>query len=246
MYPVAGDHLGWNFKIFKDFPVILAKKNFGLDGRESLTMTSFRRLVRVLPVAVTLLYAGKYNKVVNIGMQAPAFANLPGTDGKNYSLSDFKEDVVVLVFLANHCPWSLGGEKDLMKLVDDYKSRSVRVLGIGVNLRQDDALPAMKEHAGKVGYNFLYVHDPTQEVGRKYGATRTPEYFVLNKERKIVYTGLLTNSPALMERNGSAQYVNGPPKELYVRNAIDAALAGKPAPVAETRAQGCTVEYASK
>lgn len=205
------------------------------------------RFLPVLALAIaTLLCAGKYNKVVEVGMKAPDFSNLPGVDGKSHSLSTFKEDVVVLVFLANHCPWVRGGDKDLTKLVSDYRGKSVRVVGIGVNLRPDDALPAMKERASKVGYNFLYLHDPSQEVGRKYGATHTPEFFVLSKERKIIYTGLLSDSPALMDSDGSVRYTNGPPKQLYVRDAINAALAGKPAPVAETRAQGCTVEYVSR
>ncbi|MBI3665074.1 MAG: thioredoxin family protein [Acidobacteria bacterium] len=197
-------------------------------------------------VAATVLSGAKYNSVIQIGMKAPSFSNLPGIDGKTYSLPDFKEDAVVLVFLANHCPWVRGGEKDLIKIVDDFKGKSVRFIGLGVNLRQDDALPAMKERAAKVGYNLLYLHDPTQEIGRKYGATRTPEYFVLNKERKVIYAGLLTNSPALIQSDGSSRYVNGEPKDFYVRDAINAALAGKPAPVAETRAQGCTVEYSGR
>ena len=153
---------------------------------------------------------------------------------------------MVLVFLANHCPWVRGGDKDLIQLVNDYKGKSVRVIGLGVNLRQDDVLPAMKEHATKVGYNFLYLHDPTQEMGRKHGATRTPEFFVLNKERKIVYVGLLHNSPAQMRQDGTVHYTNGEPKEHYVRDAIHAVLAGRPVAVTETRAQGCTVEYASR
>ena len=186
--------------------------------------------------------AGKYNAVVQIGMKAPTFASLPATDGKSYSMSDFKEDVLVVVFLANHCPWVKGGERDLVQTVNEFKGKSVRFIAIGVNLRQEDVLPAMKERSAKSGYNFVYLHDASQEIGRKFGATHTPEYFVLNKDRQIVYTGLLTNSPAVME--GSApRYVSGNPKDFYVRDAINAALAGKPAPVAETRAQGCTVEY---
>jgi peroxiredoxin len=196
--------------------------------------------------APALWPAGKYNTVVEIGMAAPAFKDLAGIDGKTYSLTDFKEDVLVLAFLANHCPWVRGGDKDLVKLLHEFKDQSVRVIGLGVNLRQDDALPAMKEHAAKAGYNFLYLHDPTQEIGRRFGASRTPEFFILNKERRIVYMGLLTNSPALMERDGSVRYTNGDPKEFYVRDAIRATLAGKPVPVAETRAVGCTVEYANK
>lgn len=197
----------------------------------------------ILLAGSMLLFAGRYNKVVQIGMTAPIFQNLPATDGKNYSLSDFKEDVVVVVFLADHCPWVRGNDRDLIKLVNDYRGKSVRVVGIGVNLSREDALPAMKERAAKSGYNFVYLHDATQQVGRRYGATHTPEYFVLNKERKIVYTGALTNSPAMAEYDGSVRYTRGEPKDFYVRNAIDATLAGRPAPVAETAAQGCTVEY---
>jgi peroxiredoxin len=213
--------------------------------------SGFPRSLRffLIPMAVlaaaAFLYAGKYNSVINVGMKAPDFQNLPGIDGKNHSLSDYKQDVVVVVFLANHCPWVRGGDRDLIKLVSDFQGKSVGFVAIGVNLRKDDILPAMKEHAEKVGYNFDYLHDPTQAAGRKYGATHTPEFFVLNKDRRIVYTGLLTNSPALMERNGSARYVNGPPTQFYVRDAINDALAGKPVAVTETRAQGCTVEYTS-
>ena len=203
------------------------------------------RFALVSTLAIGSLLAGKYNSVVTIGMTAPVFNNLPGTDGKSYSMSDFREDVLVLVFLANHCPWVRGGERDLIQLVNDFKGKSVRIVGIGVNLRQEDVIPAMKERASKVGYNFLYLHDPSQEIGRKYGATHTPGYFVLNKERKIVYTGLLTNSPAVME-GASPRYVNGDPKEFYVRDAINAALSGRPVAVTETRAQGCTVEYTRK
>jgi peroxiredoxin len=210
-------------------------------------MTS--RILRSMPVSVALvvgsalLSGARYNKVIQIGMTAPGFQNLPATDGKNYSMSDFKEDVLVVVFLANHCPWVRGNDPDLIKLVSDYKNKNVRVVAIGVNLRREDILPAMKERATKSGYNFIYLHDATQQIGRRYGATHTPEYFVLNKERKIVYTGLLTNSPGLAEYDGSVHYTRGAPKQFYVRDAIDASLAGKPAPVAETAPQGCTVEY---
>jgi peroxiredoxin len=205
----------------------------------------FCRFVLTFTLAAGTAAAGKYNSVIQIGMKAPTFNNLPATDGKSYSMSDFKEDVLVVVFLANHCPWVRGGERDLIQTVNDFKSKSVRFVGIGVNLRQEDLLPAMKERAAKSGYNFIYLHDPSQEIGRKFGATHTPEYFVLNKDRQIVYTGLLTNSPAVME-GAAPRYVNGAPKEFYVRDAINAALEGRPAPIAETRAQGCTVEYERK
>src|SRR5437870_251133 len=130
--------------------------------------------VLTLTLAAGTLGAGKYNSVISVGMRAPTFNNLPATDGKTYSMSDFKEDVLVVVFLANHCPWVRGGERDLIQIVNDFKGKSVRFMGIGVNLRADDTLPAMRDRASKVGYNFLYLHDPSQEIGRKFGATHTP------------------------------------------------------------------------
>lgn len=196
----------------------------------------------ILALAAGVFAAGKYNSVITIGMKAPAFNNLPATDGKTYSMSDFKEDALVLVFLANHCPWVRGGEADLIRTVNEFKGKSVRFVGIGVNLRQEDQLPAMKQRAASSGYNFIYLFDASQEIGRKLGATNTPEYFVLNKQREIVYYGVLTNSPAVME-GSSPRYVNGTPKNFYVRDAINAVLNGTRVPVAETRAQGCTVEY---
>ncbi|MGA3236842.1 MAG: thioredoxin family protein [Bryobacteraceae bacterium] len=195
--------------------------------------------------SATLVYGGKYNSTINIGMQAPVFTNLPATDGKSYSMSDFKEDVLVIVFLANHCPWVKGGEPDMIKTVGEYKSKSVRFVGIAINLRQEDTLPAMKARVQQAGYNFLYLFDGSQEIGRKYGATHTPEYFVLDKNRRVVYTGLLTNSPALMEGR-APRYTNGPPAQFYVRDGIEAAAAGKLPAVTETRPQGCTLEYASR
>src|SRR5580658_5623458 len=193
----------------------------------------------------TLVFGGKYNSTIDIGMKAPVFTNLPATDGKSYSMSDFKEDVLVLVFLANHCPWVRGGEPDLIKMVGDYKGRSVRFIGIAINLRREDTLPAMKVRVQQAGYNFLYLHDASQEIGRKYGATHTPEYFVLDRNRRVVYAGLLTNSPALLEGR-APRYTNGPPTQFYVRDGINAASAGKMPAVTETRPQGCTLEYASR
>jgi cytochrome oxidase Cu insertion factor (SCO1/SenC/PrrC family) len=187
--------------------------------------------------------AAKYNQVVDIGAAMPEFDNLPATDGSTLSSRDIKEDVVVLVFLANHCPWVRGMDRDLIALVDKHKGRSVRVVGVSVNRREDDRLPAMKKHAAAVGYNFTYVFDESQNLGRKLGASRTPEYFVFDKGRKLVYMGLLHNSPASERSDGTVNYTKGTPTEFHVSDAINAALAGKAAPVSETRAAGCSLEY---
>ena len=199
-------------------------------------------MVAVL-VCATALHAGKYNAVVDIGAPMPQFSDLPATDGTTLSSKDIRADVVVLVFLANHCPWVRGMNGDLVRLVDEFKGQSVRVIGVSVNHRQDDRLPAMKEHAARHKYNFTYVFDESQQVGRRLGAAKTPEYFVFNKGRKLVYMGAIHNSPAQMRGDGTVSYTRGEPTRFYAREAIKAALAGKPAPEAETPAHGCAVEY---
>lgn len=187
--------------------------------------------------------AGKFNKVVDLGAAMPEFADLPAVDGKTLSSGDLKESVVVLVFLANHCPWVRGMDGDLVKLAARFKGKDVRIVGVSVNHREDDRLEAMKVHAAKAGYNFTYVYDESQELGRKLGATRTPEYFVFDKARRLVYMGAIHNSPASMRTDGTINYTKGEPTEFYVADAIEAALAGRAAPVDETRPQGCTIEY---
>jgi peroxiredoxin len=204
----------------------------------------------VVPVLLTALLtvpvdtiAGEYNMVMSIGDPLPAFENIPTTDDNTLSSADLKESVVVLVSLANHCPWVQGMDAGLVEVVDQFKGKDVRVVGFAVNHREDDRLPAMKKHAEKNGYNFTYMYDESQDLGRKLGATRTPEYFVFNAERKLVYMGLLTNSPARKTRSGETSFINGDPVDFYVAHAIAATLAGETVDPAETRAHGCTVTY---
>ncbi len=187
--------------------------------------------------------AGKYNAVISPGDPMPEFAGLPATDGSTLSSGDLTEAVVVLVSLANHCPWVKGMDRGLVELVEVLDGRDVRVVGFAVNHREDDRLPAMKAHGERVGYNFTYVFDETQELGRRLGATRTPEYFVFGPDRKLIYSGLLTNSPAKMNADGSVRHINGEPTEFYVRDAVLATLAGESYSPAETRAHGCSVKY---
>lgn len=189
------------------------------------------------------IFAGKYNVISDIGDAMPDFENLPAIDGVSLSSKDLTEDVVVLVLLANHCPWVKGMDQDLIKLVDAFKGKSVRVVGFSVNHRKDDKLEAMQAHAKKVGYNFSYVYDDSQELGRQLGATRTPEYFVFNQSRKLMYMGLLYNSPAKMNSDGSVRHINGEVTENYVSDAITSILSGQKPQVQETRAHGCSAKY---
>ena len=200
-------------------------------------------VVLALLFAAASAFAGRFNQVVEIGAGMPEFSNLQAADGSSLSSKEIGEDVVVLVFLANHCPWVRGMDGDLVKTVASFKGRSVRFVGVALNRMDEDRLPAMKEHALKAGYTFTYVYDESQDLGRKLGATRTPEYFVFDKSRKLVYTGLLHNSPAQLRSDGTVNYTKGAPTEFYVTEAVDSALAGKPVVTTETRASGCTLQY---
>lgn len=188
--------------------------------------------------------AGKYNSILEIGDTMPEFENLPDISGDTISSKDLTESVLVLVSLANHCPWVRGMDQDLVKLANQFNTQDVRVVGLSMNHREDDRLPAMKQHAEKVGYNFSYLYDESQQLGRQLGATRTPEYFVFNKERKLVYMGLLHNSPGKINSDGSVKYINGTPNEFYVQSAVEKTLHGEAVATAETRAHGCTIKYA--
>jgi len=205
-------------------------------------MRSFAIVLLAAGLALPVL-GGQYNAVVDIGAPMPSFSKLPATDGSTLSSKDLHDDVVVLVFLANHCPWVNGMDADLVKLADEFKGKSVRFVGVALNHREDDRLPAMKVHAATKGYDFTYVYDENQKLGAALGATRTPEYFVFDKDRKLVYMGAIHDSPAHMTRGGEVLYTRGEPKTMYVRDAIVETLAGRPVQIKETRAQGCTLEY---
>jgi peroxiredoxin len=202
-----------------------------------------------LVAAPVLAGPGKYNKVVAPGDKAPTFSGLPavlGDQDTSISLDDIKEEAVVLVFLANHCPYVTVIEDRLIDLANDYKDKNVRVVAVCVTPLPDavpqgynkaysekDTMEKIRERVKTKKYNFVYGRDDSQKIGRDYGAVATPVFFVLDKERKIRYTGLLDDNI-----NDEAKV-----SKRYVRDAVDAVLAGKPVELEETRAFGCGIGY---
>lgn len=180
-------------------------------------------------------FAGKFNKAVEIGQKAPDFSGIPavhnGQDA-SVSLADAKEDVVVLVFLGNHCPVVQAYEDRLIDFTNDYKGKNVKVIGVAVGHQPEDRLPGIKKYTKEKGSNYLYGYDESQAAGRAYGATRTPEFFVLNKDRNICYMGA-------MDDNQNEDKVT----KTYLRDAVDSVLKGETPAVQETRAVGCGVIY---
>src|SRR5262249_48397164 len=130
--------------------------------------------------------AGEFNKVRSVGDACPTFENLEGVDGKMHSLSDLKDkEVVVVVVTCNHCPVAVSYEDRIIAFAKKYtadKDSKVGLVAINVNNLEADKLPKMKERAKEKGFNFTYVYDPSQKIGKELGATRTPESFVLTKD----------------------------------------------------------------
>jgi peroxiredoxin len=189
----------------------------------------------VVSLVAVSAFAGKYNKVLSVGDKAPVISGLPAIQNgeeTSFSLSDVKDDVVVVVFLANHCPAVKGYEDRLIEFTASYKDKGVRVVGISVSSADEDKIPGIKEYTKEHKSNYIYAYDETQAVGKAYGAVVTPQFFVLDKERKIRYTGALDDS----QREDQV-------KETYLKNAVDAVLSGKTPAVEETRAKGCGIGY---
>ncbi|MFT5525320.1 MAG: peroxiredoxin [Pirellulaceae bacterium] len=177
--------------------------------------------------------AGEYNPVLSVGDAAPAWKELPGVDGKKHSLADLeKYDVVVLVFTCNSCPYAIDYEERIMNMAKSYADKSVVLVAINVNKVPEDSLEKMQERAKLKKFNFSYLYDDSQQIAKDYGATYTPEFFVLNKERKLAYMGGFDDSSAIAKV-----------KKKYLADALDAVLAGRAPAVKETVAIGCRVRF---
>jgi peroxiredoxin len=177
--------------------------------------------------------AAKFNRKVDVGQPAPKFVGLMGIDGKSHSLDDYKSaKVIVIAFTCNHCPVAQMYEDRFMRFANAQKKRGVVFLAISSSLLPPDSLEKMRERASQKGFGFPYLSDPTQEIGKAYGATVTPQLFVLDRERNIAYMGKFDDDiePEKVQRS-------------YVREAVHALLDGKRPDPSETRATGCGIEY---
>lgn len=173
---------------------------------------------------------------LSIGSRAPGF-NLPGVDGRNHSLEEFKDrKAVVVVFSCNHCPYVKAYEDRIIAMQRAYADRGVAFVAISANdpvKYPDDSFENMVKRAKEKGYNFPYLYDATQEVARAYGAERTPEFFVLDSQGILRYHGRLDDNVEEPEKV----------KEHYLRDALNAVLAGEPVPTPETAPVGCTIKW---
>ncbi len=181
---------------------------------------------------------GKYNTKVNIGDAAPEWKELPGVDGIEHSLADLGDkEVVVVVFTCNSCPYAVDVEQRLAALHKQLSAGGKGALvAVCSNVYKDDTLDAIAARAKEQKFEFLYLHDDEKSsLANAFGARRTPEFFVLNKERKIVYMGAIDDSP-------DGKNV----KSKHVADAIAAVLAGNTPEVTETPPVGCLIRLAKE
>ncbi|MGD9636690.1 MAG: redoxin family protein, partial [Pirellulales bacterium] len=123
-------------------------------------------------------------------------------------------------------------EDRIVELANDYKDQGVDVVAINVNNMEADKLPAMKERAEEKGFKFDYVYDPSQEIGRAYGATVTPHVFLLDGDRNVAYIGAIDDNMDAAKASKN-----------YLRDAIDAVLAGSKPQTDSTKPMGCGIGY---
>jgi len=204
-------------------------------------------------IVTVLLVAGlgrsaEKGGTLDIGKKAPDF-NLPGVDGRRYTLGDFsRADVLVIIFTCNHCPTAQAYEERMKKLAADYRGKGIALVAISPNdpqaVRLDelgysdmsDSFEEMKIRAEDMNYNFPYLYDgDEQKVSRAYGPQRTPHVFIFDKRRALRYEGRIDDSEK--------------PERVRVRDArraIDALLAGRNVPQAKTRTIGCSIKWSGK
>jgi peroxiredoxin len=179
--------------------------------------------------------------MLSLGTPAPAF-RLPdtrrGQGDRIVSLADFAGAPALLVaFICNHCPFVKHVRDTFVALARDYADRGVAVVAISANdvaAFPEDGPQRMGEEAATYGYGFPYLYDETQQVAQAYRAACTPDFFVFDKKRRLVYRGQMDDS-----RPGNGLPVNG----HDLRAALDAVLAGKPVSERQRPSIGCNIKW---
>ena len=172
---------------------------------------------------------------VALGTEAPQF-DLPGVDGRNHSLDSYSgAEALMLVQSCNHCPYVQAWENRLNAIARDYAERGVSVVAVNSNDAEhypEDSFDEMKARASALGFVFDYLYDEPQGVARELGAERTPEVFLYDRDRRLVYHGAIDDS---RDETAVSQH--------YLRDALDAVLGGEEPAVSETPPVGCTVKW---
>jgi peroxiredoxin len=171
---------------------------------------------------------------IALATEAPPF-DLPGVDGRRHALDDYADKpALAVVWSCNHCPYVQAWEGRMIALQQEFGDRGFELVAISSNdadAYPEDSFEAMTARSEEQGFNFDYLYDEDQSVLNAYGAERTPEVFLFDPDRRLVYHGAIDDS---REEEGVTQE--------YLRDAIEAALAGDELAVSDTPPVGCTVK----
>jgi peroxiredoxin len=177
------------------------------------------------------------SRMLNLGTLAPDFT-LPDIKGNIVSLNDFRDAPALLViFMCNHCPFVKHVLSKLTKLIKEYQTKEVAVVGINSNdvlNYPEDSPEMMAKVAKEIGFTFPYLYDENQEVAKSYRAACTPDFFLFDKDRKLVYRGQMDDS-----RPGNDIPVTG----TDLTEAIDAVLGGMPVNSSQKPSMGCNIKW---
>ena len=177
------------------------------------------------------------SRMIPLGTPAPPFG-LPATSGVRVSLESLGRPKALLVaFLCNHCPFVKHIRDELARLEPDFRGRGLAMVGICSNDADrypQDGFDAMKVEAREAGWTFPYLHDADQSVAKAYRAACTPDFFLFDADRKLVYRGQLDES-----RPGNGKPVTG----ADLRAAIEATLAGRAVPEPHVPSIGCSIKW---
>ncbi len=166
----------------------------------------------------------------------PGFT-LKGTDNKMHSPNDYTgNDAVVILFTCNHCPYARAYIGRISKLVADYEKKNIGFYAINANdvsKYPEDSFEKMIPMGKLLNLDGKYLYDETQEVAKTFGAQRTPEAFIFNRQKQLVYHGAIDDN----YENANAV------RQLYVKDAIETILGGNEVAVKETKVVGCTIKW---
>lgn len=169
------------------------------------------------------------------GAQAPEF-ELPDTDGKTWAVGgEIDAEATVVVFTCNHCPYALAWHDRIAQAARDYADRGVQFLAVNSNDSERyprDSYEAMGKRVAAEQWPMPYLHDASQAVARAYGAKTTPDVFVLDPDRRLRYRG----AP-------DSDYEDRGQRAAWLRDALDAVLAGKTPSLPETEPVGCSIKW---
>jgi len=173
-----------------------------------------------------------------LGTPAPDFRLLEPATGKYRSLEEFKEaPALLVVFMCNHCPYVIHIREALAEFAREYQPKGLAMVGINANDADnypDDSPEKMVEEVKKAGYTFPYLYDADQSVAKAYRAACTPDFFLYDADRRLVYRGQFDDA-----RPRNDEPVTG--KDL--RAAVEAVLAGKPVPEEQKPSLGCNIKW---